>query len=148
MRFVNISTLLALVACTTGKEEVQEVSPELRRFESCVKHKFLSMWCSIPHWNISTAGWWGWYWYGCRGSREPSGEPPEGQWLHHHQCTRRRCGWAWRCENRWRIYLCRTRQRTSYCGFLAGRRSAQAFKSGLWGWIRGLFLAEKNRCFE
>ena len=35
MRFVNISTLLALAACTTGKEEVQEVSPELRRFESC-----------------------------------------------------------------------------------------------------------------
>ena len=35
MRFVNISTLLALVACTTGEEKVQDISPELRRFESC-----------------------------------------------------------------------------------------------------------------
>ena len=35
MRFVNMSTLLALSACSLGKEEVQEFSPELRRFESC-----------------------------------------------------------------------------------------------------------------
>ena len=35
MRFVNISTLLALAACNIGTEEVQESSPELRQFENC-----------------------------------------------------------------------------------------------------------------
>ena len=35
MRFVQISTLLALSACSFGKENIQEASVELRRFESC-----------------------------------------------------------------------------------------------------------------
>ena len=43
MRFIPISTILALSACSFGKEEVQEASVELRRFEDCSEaQEFLS----------------------------------------------------------------------------------------------------------